>query len=198
MGTLKIWKYLDNIEDDYIVESIEVNPLYKKLKDLGFKFSSSFSKGASYIMPDGKFLNIEENRDVLDLEPGDISCHPQLDVFVLEKGLIPKNSLINRVLCETDNAIRLNDGTNLSNEVIIGLPKNKPTEDQYKSLINWLYNLMTIRTSISVGDERSSNVFKEYNFKEYFPEDIVKKIKNYYNNGILRELKEILVLEKES
>jgi len=168
--------------------------LYQKLLDNGFIFSNKVRPGACYIMNDGKFLSIEDNKDILGLDSNDIACHPQLDVFVLENNLIPEGSLVNRVLCETDNAIRVNDGSNLKEETVIGLPEKEPTSSQYNSLIDWLYDLMLKRTFVNVGDEINSKVFKRYDLKETFPEDIVKKIKAYYKDGRLRESEEIAKL----
>ena len=174
----------------------QVGPLYPELEKLGFRFTDRPSQGAAYIMNDGKFLYIKDNMDLLGFDTSDFASHPLLDVFVLENGLVPEDAEINRVLCETDNAIRVNDGTNMRNEVIVGLPKVKPTEAQFDSLINWLYDLMKNHKAITVGDERTLGVFQQYHFNEYFPEDIVKKIRAYYNDGRLRETSELQHVDK--
>ncbi len=36
-----------------------------------------------------------------------------------------------------------------------------------------------------------ATVFQTYNLKEQTPEKVVSKIKTYYNNGVLRESKDI-------
>ena len=95
-------------------------------------------------------------------------------------------------MCQTDNAIRINDGSNFAFEVLVGLPENKPTYDQFEALESWLNSIYNKnKFYVSVGNEIVSEVFQKYDLHYYLPEDVVKRIKNYYNNDILREAKEI-------
>lgn len=170
-------------------EIISECSLYSTLIKQGFVFSDKpDGTGAAYIMPDGKFLFLEQNREFFNTAK---ITHGALDFYLIQNKLI-KNTEASRVLCQTDNAIRINDGSNFSFEVLVGLPKNKLTYDQLDALESWLYNLISKhKFYVSVGNELVSEVFQRYNLKEQLPETVINKIKTYYNNGILREAKEI-------
>jgi len=162
---------------------------YQLLKDLGFVFTKSIPSGASYIMNDGMFLDITSSMKIIDpsrtITKG---THPAIDEFLIENGYINSNENISRILCTSDNAIRINDGTNFRSEVVIGLPSSRPTETQFKSLENWLYSIFS-KGGVDVGNDISSNIFKHYDFNDYLPEYIIKKIKIYYSTGQLRDCK---------
>ena len=168
--------------------------LYNKLKDLGFRFTMNPPKGSVYLMPTGEFLDINAHKDILGL-PDDVrAVHGSLDQYLLELGLIENPETLSRALCETDNAVRLNDGTLFKVEVIVGLPPKQLTDAQYTSLENWLYSVMYKSDGVFVGDEIGSNgVYYKFasikNLDGYTPENIVEKIRNFYNSktGILKE-----------
>lgn len=169
-------------------EIVEERNLYHQLLKDGFKFTDTPTFGAGYIMQDGKFLFLEKNRNLL---AADKITHGALDFYLITKGYIQDTSA-SRVLCQTDNAVRINDGTNFSYEALIGLPKNKLTADQESSLEAWLYYMLEKnKYLIQVGNELVAAVFQVYNLKEQPPEKVISKIKTYYNNGILREAKDI-------
>lgn len=164
---------------------------YEILKKLGFTFTSSVPTGPAYIMNDGMFLDIKSSMKIIDPSNTLQPTHPAVDEYLIEEGYIDSNAEVSRVLCDADNAIRVNDGTNFLQEVVVGLPKQEPTTAQYNSLEEWLWS-MTSKGSVAVGDERSTNIFKVYNFEENMPEDIINKIKNYYSSGKLRDSEDIL------
>ena len=165
-------------------EIVEERNLYPQLLKDGFKFTDTPAFGAGYIMQDGKFLFLENNRNLLT---ADKITH----FYLITKGYIQDTSA-SRVLCQTDNAIRINDGINFSYEALIGLPKNKLTVEQERSLEAWLYYMLEKnKYLIQVGNELVAAVFQIYNLKEQMPEKVISKIKTYYNNGVLREAKDI-------
>lgn len=164
---------------------------YEILKKAGIKFSDTPVTGSSYIMNDGKFLDIINSMDIMFKNTSMKPTHGSLDMYLIENGYVDSNKDISRVLCSTDNAIRINDGNNFYHEIIIGLPVNKPNEIQFKKLEDWLYFIFG-KGHVTVGDENTSNVYKVYSFDEYLPEDIIKRIKSYYSSGILRDSKAII------
>ena len=171
-------------------EEVKERNLYNKLISDGFILTQKPDyTGSAYIMPDGKFLFLELNKGLLEVSgkvtPG------ALDFYLIKNHYI-KDTDATRVLCQTDNAIRINDGSNFAFEVLIGLPEKKPTYDQFEALESWLDSIYhKNKFYVSVGNEIVSEVFQKYDLRYYLPEDIIKRIKNYYNNGILREAKEI-------
>lgn len=175
---------------DYRTDNLQVDSLYNFLKDDEFVFSDSLDgSGAAYIMPDGLFLFLENNRDKLNFT--NKITHGSLDYYLNRRGIISDDNA-SRVLCKSDNAIRINDGSNFSFEVLIGLPQKKPTWEQFNALENWLYYLISKKKyQVQVGDEQVSTVFMTYDLKEDLPEDVVSRIKTYYSCGVLREAKEI-------
>lgn len=97
------------------------------------------------------------------------------------------------LLKDPDSAIKYNFGY----ERYIGLPKNKPTREQYKTLLALLDYYFTSGNNVG---ERSRNLeiaggmdskgdFKSnrYNPQEYTPDDLIKIIKRFYNSGNLYE-----------
>ena len=155
--------------------------LYKKLKEFNIHYNASPQKGAIYIMPSGEFLSIENNRRQLNIPYNEKPTHPHLDFFIMDNNLLDVNEPGSRALCYSDNAIRCNDGSNLKDEIIISLPEDKLTEDQYESLLDWLYSIMNYCKFVEVGSESDFSIYNKYYFKEYIPEDIIKEIKFYYN-----------------
>ena len=171
-------------------EEVKERNLYNQLISDGFIFTQKPDYiGSAYIMPDGKFLFLELNKGLLGVS-GKVT-HGALDFYLIKNHYI-KSTDATRVLCQTDNAIRINDGSNFAFEVLIGLPEKKPTYDQFEALESWLDSIYNKnKFYVSVGNEIVSEVFQKYDLHYYLPEDIIKRIKNYYNNGILREAKEI-------
>ncbi len=171
-------------------EEVKERNLYNKLISDGFIFTQKPDyTGSAYIMPDGKFLFLELNKGLLGVS-GKVT-HGALDFYLIKNNYI-KDTEATRVLCQTDNAIRINDGSNFAFEVLVGLPEKKPTYNQFEALERWLDSIYhKNKFYVSVGNEIVSEVFQKYDLHHYLPEDIIKRIKNYYNNGILREAKEI-------
>ena len=179
-----------NTPEEIKNEEVKERNLYNQLISDGFIFTQRPDyAGSAYIMPDGKFLFLELNKGLLEVS-GKVT-HGALDFYLIKNHYI-KDTDATRVLCQTDNAIRINDGSNFAFEVLIGLPEKKPTYDQFESLESWLDSIYhKNKFYVSVGNEIVSEVFQKYDLHYYLPEDIIKRIKNYYNNGILRAAKEI-------
>jgi hypothetical protein len=171
-------------------DEVKERDLYSQLIKDGFKFSNTPDGiGSAYIMKDGKFLFLEQNKAVLN---SNIVTHGTLDLYLQDKGYISEDTLASRVLCQTDDAIRINDGKNFFFETIIGLPKNKITAEQTKALEDWIWSMMSRRKyHIAVGNELVSEVFRSYNLSEVDPSYVTSRINTYYRNGILREAKDI-------
>lgn len=169
---------------------VKEKDLYDQLIKDGFKFSATADGvGSAYIMRDGKFLFLEQNKKLLNATT---ITHGTLDLYLQDKGYISEDTLASRILCQTDNAIRINDGKNFLFETIIGLPKNKITTAQLEALEEWLWYMKSRRKyRIAVGNELVSEVFRSYNLNEVDPMYVINKIITYYRNGILREAKDI-------
>ncbi len=169
---------------------VKEKDLYDQLIKDGFKFSDTADGvGSAYIMRDGKFLFLEQNRELLNATT---ITHGTLDIYLQDKGYISEDILASRVLCQTDNAIRINDGKNFFFETIIGLPKNKITSAQTKALEDWMWNMQSRhKYHIAVGNELVSEVFRSYNLRDVEPSYVISRINTYYRNGILREAKDI-------
>lgn len=123
-----------------------------------------------YILPDGQILNI--------IEKG-YKTHAHYERSVV------------RHITNERQWIRFNDGSNVKGEHIIELPIKPITEDQYKSLIEFLdYMFYANKGFIDIGIEEHSRgvkfsndaiFFKHYDFSEYMVDDIIKEIRQLYN-----------------
>lgn len=169
---------------------VDVKDLYEVLLSAGFKFSDiPDGVGSAYIMRDGKFLFLEQNKDILEAST---VTHGTLDLWLQENGYIGEYTMASRLLCQTDGAIRINDGTNFSLETIIGLPEKQISFEQSKSLDAWMWSMIRRnKFSITVGNELVSEAFRTYDLREVDPKYVTRRIDAYYRNGILREAKDI-------
>lgn len=169
---------------------VKEKDLYDQLIKDGFKFSDTAEGvGSAYIMRDGKFLFLEQNKELLNATT---ITHGTLDLYLQDKGYISEDTLASRILCQTDNAIRINDGKNFFFETLIGLPKNKITTAQLEALEDWMWHMKARHKHyIAVGNELVSEVFRSYNLNEVDPRYVINRIITYYRNGILREAKDI-------
>ena len=68
----------------------------------------------------------------------------------------------------------------------IELPESNLTLAQYDSLEGWLDKNSRKRDTVVVSDLGFNN-YVEYNYSDYLPEDIIKKIKRYYSSSHLYE-----------
>ena len=71
----------------------------------------------------------------------------------------------------------------------IDLPASEPTNEQYSSLLDWLYHTLYVSETIDVK-EFLRNKIKTYTFLSsknedgYLPEDIIKEIKKIYKGDL--------------
>lgn len=163
--------------------------IYNQLKNENLIFGTEFPAGSSYIMNDGKFLDMRGSKnEILEQEciRKDIVTHPQFDYYVYNKGFIEEYT--RRCLTITDNAIAINDGGNFRQEcAYFILPASKPSTKQFTALEDWLTNLMTISSKVelmSIGVGR--HIIREFVFKtldnnEWLPSEIIREIKKMYN-----------------
>ena len=138
----------------------------KKLEELGVIFSESYTKGSSFLLSDGTYLNLTDqcSEEVVDnplpFKNKRTIYHGMIDDFIKKKQIlsdedikIVKDNNITkggprprflvfgneRVLRNTDNACTINDGTNYGFEnVYIDLPPEMPKGNQLEKLILWL------------------------------------------------------------
>ena len=138
--------------------------------------------GPSYILPNGEVLKLQEKG---------FHTHYEYEGYLAKKNELHLIKFYKRHLTNLKGWIRTNDGTNMKGEHIIELPIKPITEDQYKSLIEFLdYMFYSNKEFIEVGIEENSRginfssnaiFFKHYDFKDYLPDDIIKEIRQLYN-----------------
>lgn len=151
------------------------------LKKIGIVFTDTVPKGSSYIMSDGKFVDLNVSQ-----------LYPKYKIKYHEEFDRQLGRLINKIryqFQEKENAIRINDGSNFKWEMAyISLPKKKITTKQEISLINFMYTLMEYKVpQVYIGNEKYDPVkptpIKIYDFltlnneSGYLPEDIIKEIR---------------------
>ena len=168
--------------------------LYKDLKESvetevarNLGTSNEPIKGPSYILQDGTFLKIwNADVDIKKMSGSDSrsgkAMHLDVDGYI-QKYINPKAYAYFYL---NNDCIRVNEG----NEEYICLPKNKPNQKQYDSLLKWLnfYFFDRKHDRLKVMDYYGSYAnSKEYYLDTTMPEDIIKKIKMYYVTGELLE-----------
>lgn len=140
--------------------------------------------GPSFLLPDGSFIDlISSFNSSTSFE--DFPAHAEVEDFLQFSGLsnISGDATDGSPSIQNLGAVRLND---LEDNNYIELPENKLTSVQYDSLENWLNKNSRIRRAVVVSDLGFNN-YVEYNYSDYLPEDIIKRIKRYYSSGHLYE-----------
>ena len=102
-----------------------------------------------YILPDGKFLNLLENG---------FQTHWHYEQYLINTKTLekPKNMYC-RQITNLNQWIRVNDGTHVAYEVLAELPIKGCTEEQYKSLLEFIdYLRAKCKTKIDIGIEEHS------------------------------------------
>lgn len=155
-----------------------------------FKFSDKYTKGSSYIFPNGKYLNLTENVDELknQKESFKVYTHRSLDTWLVENNY--SDEFIHDSFVHLFNCVKINDGTNFTyQQAHMALPEEKLTSEQYKTLEEWLYHTMTVEgnSQVELQGQTFTQIFiftDPSDDEGVFPEDIIKWIKKYY---ILKE-----------
>ena len=161
--------------------------IYNQLKNKQLVFSNNYVQGSSYIMNDGKYLDIKSSKQIIypqDYQSRTKITHASFDHYLQRVELSPTK--VYKYLVESDNAIALNDGTNFNVEKpYFVLPQNKPTNAQFTSLLNWLDYITTISDLVQIEDVRNqvsqSFYFKKPDNDGWLTDDIIKEIKKMYN-----------------
>lgn len=162
---------------------------------------------AAFILPSGKVINVLDNTD------DSHAIHNTVAVMIAEQVLRhfvnDYTNELNRCnemlsyLTDTLGWIRINPGTtSTESRFYIVVPEEiRPTAEQYRKVLDFLdlsYDsyVKPIEVQVFAGD--SGVDYHKYDFREYLPEDILKKIKQYYNVGELREDKKTKKRTKKS
>lgn len=174
--------------------------IYEKLKELGIQVTKNIPKGSSIILPDGYFLDLNENREkILTTKTRRaFLIHEDLEQFILRNKLVDINEYLTlnpkratrlsgchkQFLLVIDNAVYLQDGTNwkdMTENCYIELPE-KLTKEQESTLLLWLDNLQynvklkSHRLEVIKGDL----ILTYYINDDFISEDIIKQIKKLY------------------
>lgn len=160
--------------------------LYNELKQRNITFVNNPPRFASYIMEDGKYLDIDTSRNVMcgRINPNTKITHAPLDVYCKEQGLVEEQ--LHKTLVKTDNAIAINDGTNFAFETAYFiLPEQEPTNAQYTSLLQWLDSILTVTNQVQIEDDMKHRLYlydlvSLENDNGYTPEQIIQDIKRMY------------------
>lgn len=127
--------------------------------------------GSTYILSDGSFVNLQK---------GGFRTHGALDEYLVYNKITTfKKTLLPILYC---NAIRCNDGSNFTGEVIMELPLNPITDKQLQSIENYIDFLLS-KDNYILTLECADNQLFEINLLNSDSYEIAKQIKNYYSIG---------------
>lgn len=138
--------------------------------------------GPSYILPDGKFVDIYGTT----INDKRLNTHYDVETVLNDSGLSSGefDSLSLNYTLQECGAIRCSTRTH---EHYILLNEERPTTNQYDSILKLLILMSDDLGYPSVQIIANKDKYKIYNFTDYEPEDIVGKIKRYYSSGNLYE-----------
>lgn len=136
--------------------------------------------GKTYIMPDGRFLDMRN-----------VEHHSDIEKWLIDQGLSDKEYIGNsgsQTMREL-GAIRCDN-----RRYYMELPPIDPTQEQYNSLLYWLDLHLSKTRAIEVVTQDGKQVM--YRGEENVSDDIVDKIRRYYIMGVLLESKDKIVRSK--
>lgn len=138
--------------------------------------------GPSYILPDGKFVDIYGTT----VNDKHLDTHYDVETVLNDNGLSSDefDSLSLNYTVQECGAIRCSTRTH---EHYILLNEERPTTSQYDSMLKLLILMSDDLGYPSVQIIADKDTYKIYNFTDYEPEEIVGKIKRYYSSGNLYE-----------
>ena len=138
--------------------------------------------GPSYILPDGKFVDIYGTT----INDKSLDTHYDVETVLNDSGLSSGefDSLSLNYTIQECGAIRC---STITHEHYILLNEERPTTNQYDSILKLLILMSDDLGYPSVQIIADKDTYKIYNFTDYEPEDIVGKIKKYYSSGNLYE-----------
>lgn len=156
----------------HVNESIEKTAIEAMNKAIISEFGRDYpGEGCICIAPDGTFINLYPK----------LPDHEDLCTWLTEQGfdeVTPEAEW----LVETLDYVRCRN--NPASLCYVELPLKTITRSQIYSLEEWLEDKVS-HDHISI--ELPDGIWKRFSLKEYFPEDIIKKIKRYYASGTLYE-----------
>ncbi len=140
--------------------------------------------GPSFLLPNGDFIDLSSSYNS-EASFEDFPAHAEVEDFLQFSGLsdVSGDIIDGSPSIQGLGAIRLND---LEDNNYIELPESNLTLAQYDSLEGWLDENSRKRDTVVVSDLGFNN-YVEYNYSDYLPEDIIKKIKRYYSSSHLYE-----------
>ena len=154
----------------------------QSIKTLGIVFTNIPQKNASFIMSDGSFLSLHENRYLVSRGFNKEATHNDFCLFLMKRGLLTTRDQDN--FLDTCNAIRLNTGDYVYNheQTFIDLPLKPLSNEQYKSLLLWLdYVCFELKKDVLfLGSNHQHKNKTIYLSNGLMPEEIIKEIKKIY------------------
>ena len=168
-------EYVDSLNESLLKEDSNEDIISKVEEEFG-TVDEPF-KGITFIMPDGKFLDLRNSYHHSDVEKFLIDNNLSDKQFSQNTGSETLTSL-GAIRCDTTKYYM-----QLSDDV-------QPTGMQYQSILRWLDFCSRYLKSIEVYNQDGSESTL-YNFTESIPDDILNRIRRYYSSGKLYEAKEI-------
>lgn len=169
-------EYVDSLNESLLNEESTKEDIIKLVEEK-FGVTDEPFKGITFIMPDGKFLDLRNSNHHSDVEKFLIDSNLSDKQYSINTGSETLTSL-GAIRCDT-----IKYYMQLSDDV-------QPTGVQYQSILRWLDFCSKYLKSIEIyNQDGSENTL--YNFTESIPDDILNKIRRYYSSGRLYEAKEM-------
>lgn len=173
---------------------MNIDILEKRLSELGVALSDIPVLGGSYLLPNGKFIDLHKTylNGLFLNSHYKTGVHCDIDTIMKNdlKDLISEEESKNRnILGRTFGAIKLQDGVLLSFErPYIVLPEVRPTEQQFSQLILWIYQTYKEQSkhNFMIGFHEDCKrwyrlITLEYGEQGMTPEDLIKEIRKFYS-----------------
>lgn len=146
---------------DLRLEKVLSDEVVEEILSLRLPLTDKFQK-CSYILPDGKFLKMEDHYEAHKflVSQDYVSCPPDAEQLLSDLGYI-RYSYIGYMT----------------------LANKKPTREQYKSLEVVLMNIAKFRDEISVQIQSQPKFYMNFNLNDI--PHIIDRVKWYYQGGTL-------------
>lgn len=155
------------------------------LIEQGFKFESTPSSGAAYIMNDGSFLCLNKSKTIVKGRKNANPEHIDLDIYLWNAR--PEFDKQRNIVGNNCNAIKMNDGSNFFWErAYIELPKEKITDKQLESLENWVFMVLKANANCCIEvifNGQIKGVISIYEEISEYIKNIIKKVYETTDQG---------------
>lgn len=175
-------------------KDLSLDDLERRLIDLGVVLSDAIVLGGSFVLPDGKFVDLHSSylNGAFPYKHYPTGVHGDIDDIMRNhfQDIIPEELMhVKNILGRAFGAIKLQDGVKLRFErPYMILPQARPTDYVFSQLLSWIYqtyhnqhNHMFLVGFYDDSQRWYRLITLECGEQGMTPEDLILELKKFYN-----------------